>query len=734
MSSEAERMSESKTQKHWAPGTARRALGKLEKARRGVTAGMAGESKTTNGDVKTSEGMEPEQSAQPDARVVDSGSRPRADVEDGPGSAHGGFADAKLYDSDQRMSNQDGDEDPPSKSAGSPSKSQSEEQQALEDQSEPEQGRACNDDLRIDGSTIHDLVSPSIGSSPSKERRSFKNTASDQALSRPIGCDRTESSGFGFIIVEGATTMDSSLLSHHNDQRQSLESDTFQLSALDNDRELDSNPGAQRGYDLKRKMSSSTECAITARKKGKMPMQLGDVTQSKVTLIGTDGQYVSVSGALSGYEARSLSSSDRNTNDESMSVDQRGSVGASSSKPTRVPSVQQKPRALSFGGTDSLQPYQHTRSHSADDLSKLRGTGIELQLPPMTSDPLMTRTMQSLRPGQWLNTDSVLSLIKMFAPPNIHVVDPDHLVSHTERGANNRCECNRYLKSTKVVITVFNQSNVHWLLFIGNRESRTYELYDPYGDPQVPHHKTKALCKQLDNFFMTTTFTAWAPSPQGPPGTVQSDNFNCGIFVIIHAIRRMNTATNYGGFHPFTARHIFATIINSMAKQKGPPIRIPSDFDERFSIAPATMLTVTQNPHALNRHILRDSRRILAGYLAAEPDYNLRKETHMDLLRAIDGVTTETTAALEGQKRVLSLLIQQNNQLKSMQVNIGASLQISHDDIVRQLKRQLKTSEQRVACLNDLREPLETIGQAIYYTLHEVKDVIREFSLGPRSS
>lgn len=337
----------------------------------------------------------------------------------------------------------------------------------------------------------------------------------------------------------------------------------------------------------------------------------------------------------------------------------------------------------------------------------------------------MADMMQVLHSETWLKNATMIELIKMFAPPAVYVVDMDNLeVAINKKAVSHGALYKSTQTRTSTVVAPINLGGSHWILFIGDCRKRTYELYDPRDPTKSTDIHVNKLCEHIDKFFLHERSSSWTEALPDSKLPKQTNATNCGIFVVVDAIRRMQgTATVH--FDPLTAGRLFATAIASMSEgSQDQSINIASNFHYRIEIAPSPVPSIIQDQHAMNCHVLKDCNRMYTEYENAETYLLLCKRTYTQLQNAVSTMVNTHSTAFEESKVVITMLEKQRKEMLELQASAKWPHGASHDDTLLQALRDSKQYEKLLRFGKKLKAVQGSIGGAIDHMLGEVQQFL----------
>ncbi|WPH03965.1 Hypothetical protein R9X50_00684800 [Acrodontium crateriforme] len=220
---------------------------------------------------------------------------------------------------------------------------------------------------------------------------------------------------------------------------------------------------------------------------------------------------------------------------------------------------------------DSSSRHEHVQmiessqsSPPASSIKKLDVTHVisSSSLPKLEAipDEHLYRAIQRLRPGSWLNTESIEEVLKMFNPdPTLFsIIRVDSIPGRRQLAA-------------RTCIILINLNNIHWTVAVGTNILGTYHalLYDPLYDTEYINSSIALLQPFLNERLQPQGLdehnrVSWTISVLsiGTGPIQQRDSYNCGINIVLYAISRMNNIDLSPTIDPNFWRQVFYTMLS----------------------------------------------------------------------------------------------------------------------------------------------------------------------------
>ncbi|SMR64900.1 unnamed protein product [Zymoseptoria tritici ST99CH_3D1] len=249
-----------------------------------------------------------------------------------------------------------------------------------------------------------------------------------------------------------------------------------------------------------------------------------------------------------------------------------------------------------------------------------------------SSDPHFV--LEHLRPEQWLSTTGVDELLKLFAPPHVHIVDSGYVGRLLSSDKEYKPRRNSFAKSRLLVVPIYDKP-YHWCLGIVDRQRREVEFYDPLArtpDRRSTNWSAKLLvfCKTLPG-YQDVGPIEWTLAAAQQDRPIQDDFINCGIFIILHAIRRMHATTQLQLPHLFTARHAFSLCYIAIQPDVN-ELKLAEEFTTKLDISLPVPDGATVIPGI---QVMQAAADLAKRYEAASPEWQHRLSMCTELVDAL---------------------------------------------------------------------------------------------------
>lgn len=231
-----------------------------------------------------------------------------------------------------------------------------------------------------------------------------------------------------------------------------------------------------------------------------------------------------------------------------------------------------------------------------------------------------------------------------------------------------------------------------------------------------------ALQRALD-YYLGQSEIPWTPAAQHPNNAEQQDDYNCGVYIVMHDIRRMSHMDVIAEFEELDvdiARYVFALAIAAQCEDTD--VSVPAYFGRGINTS-AKPSAAGNNAVAALVHQTKDSKRIMQEAQAQVSLYRRHGPTFRELQKAVAGLQPALVDAVERDQRVLSSAETFSDEQTDQGNRFNFPL-LQIRNMARRVKREMNYRRKQMRSLDRLSNDLQVVEGELSNTVKGMEQIV----------